>query len=119
MNTIYAFTGSHSENPFWYQEFDLRQIETLKSGQPIVDFDSADNCCLYVTRMWAMSCQEDIPSTPIDSFKDHYVLVFHLTSMQDATENLQYPEVVGEPLRLALYFTFPPEHVLELIVLGE
>ena len=39
--------------------------------------------------------------------------------MQDATENCHYPEIVGEPLRLALNFTFHLEHVTELIVLGE
>ena len=27
MNTNSAFTGSFTENPFWYQEFDLRQIK--------------------------------------------------------------------------------------------
>ena len=42
-----------------------------------------------------------------------------LTSMQDATEKCQYPELVGEPLRLDLIFTFPLKHVTELIVLGE
>ena len=37
--------------------------------------------------MKAMNFQDDIPSIRIDKFKDHYVLVFDLTSMQDATEN--------------------------------
>ena len=95
MNTNSAFTGSFTENPFWYQQFDIRQILTLRGGQPIVDFDTADNCCLYVTAMKAMIFQDDIPSIPIDDFKDHYVLVFDLTSMQDATENCHYPELVG------------------------
>ena len=75
MNTNSAFTGSYTENPFWYQQFELRQIRKLRGGQPIVDFD--------------------------------------------ATENCHYPELVGEPLRLELYFTFPLEHVTELILLGE
>ena len=119
MNTNSAFTGSFTENPFWYQQFDLRQIRILRGGQPIVDFDTADNCRLYVTTMKAMNFQEDIPSIPIDDFKDHYVLVFDLTSMQDATENCHYPELVGEPLRLELNFTNPLENVTELIVLGE
>ena len=66
-----------------------------------------------------MNFQDDIPSIPIDDFKDHYVLVFDLTSMQDATENCHYPELVGEPLRLELTFTHPLENVTELIVLGE
>ena len=119
MNTNSAFTGSFRENPFWYQQFDLRQIRILRGGQPFVDFDTADNCRLNVTTMKAMNFQDDIPSIPIDDFKDHYVLVFDLTSMQDATENCRYPELVGEPLRLELNFTNPLENVTELIVLGE
>ena len=69
--------------------------------------------------MKAMNFQDDIHSIPIDNFEDHYVLVFDLTSMQDATENCHYPELVGEPMRLELNFDFPLEHVSELIVLGE
>ena len=118
MNANSAFIGFYTENPFWYQQFDLRKTRTLR-GQPIVDFDAADNCRLYVTTMKAMNFQDDIPSIPIDNFKDHYLLVFDLTSMQDATENCHYPKLVGEPLRLELNFTFPLEHVTELIVLGE
>ena len=119
MNTNSAFTGSFTENPFWYQQFDLRQIRKLRGGQPIVDFDTADNCRLHVTTMKAMNFQDDTPSIPIDEFKDHYVLVFDLTSMQDATESCHYPELVGEPLRLELNFTKLPENANELIVLGE
>ena len=119
MNTNSAFTGSFSENPFWHQQFDLRQITKLRGRQPIVAFDTADNCRLYVTTMKAMNFQDDIPSILIDDFKDHYVLVFDLTSMQDATENCHYLELVGEPLRLVLNVTNPLENVTELIVLGE
>ena len=35
--------------------------------------------------------------------------------MQDATEKCHYPELVEEQLRLELNFTFPLEHVTELI----
>ena len=119
MNTNSAFTGSFTKNPFWYQQFDLRQIRILRRGQPIVDFDTVDNCRLYVTTMKAMNFQYDVPSIPIDDFKVHYVLVFDLNSMQDATENCHYAELVGEPLRLELNFTNPLEKVTELIVLGE
>ena len=117
MNTNSAFTGPYTENPFWFHQFELREIRILRGSQPIVDFDAADNCRLYVTTMKAMNFQDDIPSIPIDNFKDHYVLVFDLTSMQDATENCHYPEIVGKPMRLELNFTFPLEHVTEPIVL--
>ena len=82
MNTNSGFTGSFTENPFWYKQFDLRQITILRKGQPIVDYDTSDNCRLYVTTIKAMNFQDDIPSIPIDHFQDHYVLVFDLTSMQ-------------------------------------
>ena len=119
MNINSAFTGSFTENPFCYQQFDLRQIRILRGGQPIVDFDTSDNCRLYVTTMKAMNFQDDIPSIPFDNFQDHYVLVFDLTPMQDATEHCHYAELVGEPLRLELNFNTALEHVTGVIVLGE
>ena len=119
MNTNSAFSGSFTENPFWYQQFNLRQSRIFRGGQPIVDFDTADNCRLYVTTMKALIFQDDIPSIPIEDFKDYYVLVFDLISMQDATENCHYLELVGEPLGLELSFTHPLENATELTVLGE
>ena len=94
-------------------------IKKLRGGQPIVDSDTADNCRLFVTTMEAMNFQDDNSSIPIDDFKDHYALVFDLTSMQDATENFHYLELVGEPLTLELTLAHPLENVTELIVLGE
>ena len=119
LNTNSAFTGSFCGNPFWYEQFDLKQIIILRGGWPIADFDTADNYCLYVTTMKAMNFQNDSPSIASDDFKDHYVLVFDLTSMQGAIENCHYPELIGEPLRLELNLFHPLEDVTELIVFGE
>ena len=63
-----------------------------------------------------MNFQDVIPSILIGNFKDYYVLVFDLTSMQDANEKCQYWELVWEPLRVELNFTYPLEHVTELIM---
>ncbi len=119
MNSNSAFTGSFGENPFWYQHFNLRDIRILRGGQPIVHHDTTDICRWYVTRMKAMNFRDDIPSIPFDNFKDHCVLVFDLTSMQDSTEHCHYPELIGEPLRLELYFSSPLGNVTEVFVLGE
>ena len=118
MNSNSAFTGSFAENQFWYQQIKLRDIRILRGGQPIVHHDATDNCRLYVTKTKAMNFQDDIPSIPLDNFKDYHVLVFDLTSMLDATEHCHYPELLGEPLTLELYFSSPLENVTELIVLG-
>ena len=36
MNTNSAFTGSLTENPFWYQQFDLRQIRILRGDSELL-----------------------------------------------------------------------------------
>ena len=54
--------------------------------------------------MRAMNFHDDLPSIPIDNFKDQYMPVFDLTSMQKAIEHCHYPELIGEPLRLELNF---------------
>ena len=118
INTNASFTGFYTENPFCYQQSNLRQTERLNGGQPIADVDAADNCPLYVTTMKPTNFRDDMPSIPIDNFKEHYVIVFDLTSMEDATENRHYRELFGESLRLELNFTSPLEHVTGLIVMG-
>ena len=55
MNTKSAFFGSFTENLFWYQQTDLREIRTRRIGQPIVEFDAAHNCRLFVTTMKALN----------------------------------------------------------------
>ena len=117
MSANSPFTGSFSENPFWYQQFDLRQTRILRRVQSIVDFGISDNCRLYETTMNAMIFQDDFPSIPVDDFKDHYALVSVLTSMQDATSKFNYPELVEEPLRLELNLFHPLGNVTELTVL--
>ena len=95
VNSNSAFTGSFAENPFWYQQFNLRDIRIARGRQPIVHHDTTYICRLYVTTMKAMNFQDDVPSMPVDNFKDHYVLVFDLTSVQHAIERCHYPELIG------------------------
>ena len=95
MNKTSAITRLYTQYPFWYQQFDLRQIRILRSSQPMIDFDADGICHPYVTTMNAMSFQDDIPAIPIDNFKDHNIPVFDLTSVQDATKNCPYLELVG------------------------
>ena len=66
-----------------------------------------------------MNFQDDIPSIPVDKFKHHNAIAFDWTSTHDATENSSYTELVGEPMRLELNFTFDLEHITERIVLEE
>ena len=119
MNTNSAVAGSFYGNLFSYQQFHLRELRVIRGGRAIVSLDTTSRCRPYVTTMKAMQFNEDFPALPLEVFHNHYILVFDLTSLQDAAEQLPYPELSGENLRLEMFFQFPLEHVTEVIVLGE
>ena len=96
MNTNSAFTGHFRESPFNCRKFGLWELRNVRVGRVVVSIDTTNNCRAYVTTMKAMNFNEEIPALPNDLFTDHYVLVFDLTSIQDAGENVHYPELSGE-----------------------
>ena len=118
MNTNSAVAGSFHKNPFSYQQFHLRELRFIRGGRAIVSLDTTSPCRPYVTTMKAMQFNEDFPALPMEDFQNHYILVFDLTSLQDAAEQLHYPELSGENLRLEMFFQFPLEQVTEVIVFG-
>ena len=119
MNTNSVVAGSFHENTFSYQQFPLRELRIIRGGRAIVSLDTTSPCRPYVTTMKAMQSNEDFPALPMEDFQNHYILVFDLNSLQDAAEQLHYPELSGESLRLEMYFQFSLEQVTEVIVLGE
>ena len=69
--------------------------------------------------MKAMNFDEEIPALPNHQFQNHYILVFDLTLIQDAGENVHYPELSGESIRLEMFFDRSLRNVTEIFVLGE
>ena len=63
-----------------------------------------------------MHFNEDLPALPMEDFQNHYNLVFDLTSLQDAAEQLHDLELSGGSLRLEMFFQFPLEQVTKIIV---
>ena len=119
MNTNTAFSGSFNENPFHYRKFGLRETRVILGNQPVVYMSTVQNSQAYVTTMKAMELTDETPALPFDQFEHHYILVFDLTSLQDAADQIHYPELIGGSLRLEMYFAESLEKALEVIVLGE
>ena len=119
INTNSAVAGFFHENTFSYQRFQLRELRIIRRGREIVSLDTTSLCRPYVTTMKAMQFNEDFLALPMKDFQNHYILVFDLNSLQDAAEQLHYPELSEESLRLEMFFQFPLEQVTEVIVVGE
>ena len=79
----------------------------------------ANDCRAYVEKTKAMNFNEEIAALPHHLFRNHCILVFDLTSLQNAGENIHYPELIGESIRLEMFFDHPLRNVTEIIVLGE
>ncbi len=69
--------------------------------------------------MKALKFDEDGPNIKLSDFENHYILVFDLTSTQEAQIQMYYPDVVAGSLRLELNILAPITNTLELILLGE
>ena len=69
--------------------------------------------------MKSMNFNEEIPALPNHQFENHYILVFDLASLQDAGENIHYPKLSGESIRLEMFFDRSLRNVTEKIVLRE
>ena len=117
MKTNLAVAGSFHENLFNYQQFHLRELRIIWGGRAIFSLYPTSPCRPYVTTMKEMQFNEDFRAFPMKDFQNHYFLVFDSTSLQDAAEQLHYPELCGESLRLEMFFQFPLEQVTEVIVL--
>ena len=94
-------------------------MKKLRGGRPIVDFELLKIVAYMLRQGKQRTFKISSSESQLILFKDHHVLVFDLTSMQDATEEGHYPEKIGEPLRLEINLTFPIELVTELVLLGE
>ena len=57
--------------------------------------------------MKAMNINEEVSALPKNLFQNHYVLVFDLTSLQDAGKNIRYPELSGEIFQIEKFFRLP------------
>ena len=119
MNTNSAFSGSFNENPFHYQKFGLRELRIIRGNQPIVNINTKDSTRVYVNSMKSMKFNDEMPALRLDQYEDHFIMVFDLTSLQDAGDHVYYPEVIGGSLRLEMYFDKSLDEATEVILLGE
>ena len=51
-----------------------------------------------------MQFNEDFQAHPMEDSQNHYILVLDLTSLRDAAEQLHYPALCGESLRIEMFF---------------
>ena len=87
-------------------QFQLRELRIIPGGTAIVSLDVTSSCRTYVQTIKAMQFNEDFPVLHMEDFQSHSISVSDLTSLRDAAEQLHWPELRGESLRLEMFSNF-------------
>ena len=101
-----AFIGTNTLNPFSYQKFDLNEIIIYRNGFATAGtpMSTTDNKRLYYISMAALAYVENGHGISLSDFPIHYIMVFHLTSTQEATHDFIHPELTNSSLSVELKF---------------
>ena len=101
-----AFIATNNINLYHYQKFDLSEITVFrkgfaKTGTPMI---TNNNKRLYYNSMSALAYVENGHGIPLSNFAYHFIMVFDLTSTQEATHNFMHPELANSSLSVELKF---------------
>ena len=114
-----AFIGTNTANPFHYQKFGLREITIYRNGFATAGtpMSTTDNKRLYYISMSALAYVENGHGKPLSEFANHYIMVFDLTSTQEATNDFIHPERTNSSLSVELKFDKALAHNVEIFFL--
>ena len=116
-----AFIGTNNINPYRYQKFDLSKITVYRNGfattgTPML---TNDNKRLYYISMSALVYVENGHGKPLSDFAHHFIMVFDLTSTQEATHDFIHPELTNSSLLVELKFDTDLPNNIGNFFLGE
>ena len=116
-----AFIGTNTLNPFSYRKFDLNEIIIYRNGFATAGtpMSTTDNKRLYYNSMAALAYVENGHGISLTDFPEHYIMVFDLTSTQEATHDFIHPELTNSSLSVELKFGAALPNNIEILFLGE
>ena len=121
MATNEAFVGNNQLNPFHYQKFNLDQISIYRNGLPIADspISTADNKRLYFNSLSDLAYIDNGHGISLQEYTNHFVMVFDLTSTQQASHDFIHPELTNGSISIELKFSSALANNIEIFIVGE
>ena len=111
-------------SPFSYQKFGVQRVKIqLGNRVPLagMPLNTSNNVRLSYKTITALGFTKSGNRRRLEDFEDnHFILVFDLTSTEEASTNLtSFPELTGSSLTLKLYFSTALDDAVELFLIGE
>ena len=118
--TNQAYLGSNRTNLFHYQKSNLSQFVVYRNGQTIVGTSVSTNHCNYFNALEILNFfDKGGHGSTLDNDPDHFVLVFNLTSTQEASHDFIHPQLSNCSISFQLKFDGALAANIEILPLSE
>ena len=118
MKLFWVTTG---KNPFPFRKFNLEQIYVYRNGLPVADspISTADDKRLYFNTISDLDCIDNGHGISLTDYPNHFVMVFELTSIQQASHEFIPPELTNCTKSVELNFSVASPDNIEIFIIGE
>ena len=120
LNTNEAFLGSKLLNPFHYRKFNLEQTCIYRNGLPVADspISTDDSKRVYFNTMSDLAYIDNGHGISLEDYPNHFIMVFDLTSTQQASHDFIHPELTNCSVSIELKFSAALAHNVEIFIIG-
>ena len=121
LNTNDAFLGNNRQNPFHFQKFDSEQIYIYQNGIQVADspISTNDDKRLYFNTISDLAYIDNGHGISLTDYPNHFIMVFDLTSTQQASHDFIHPELTNCSISIELKFSAALPNNIEIIIIGE
>ena len=121
LNTNEAFLGNNRQNPFNFRKFDLEQIYIYRNGLPVADspISTSDDKRLYFNTISDLAYIDNGHGISLTEYPNHFIMVFDLTSTQQASHDFVHPELTNSSISIELKFSAALPNNIEIFIIGE
>ena len=121
LNTNEAFLESKLLNPFNYRKFNLEQICIYRNGSPVADssISTDDSKRVYFKTMSDLAYIDNGHGISLEDYPNNFIMVFDLTSSQQASHDFILPELTNCSVQIELKFSAALAYNVEIFLIGE
>ena len=121
LNTNEAFLGNNRLNPFHHRKIGLEQIYIYRDGLPLVDspISTDDDKRLYFNTISDLAHIDNGHGIKLSEYPSHFLMVFDITSRQQASHDFIHPELTNHSITVELKFSAALPNNIEVFIIGE
>ena len=113
--------GNNRLNSFHYWKFGLEQIYVYRNGWPVADSPKPtdDDKRLYFNTIFDLAYIDNGHGIKLSENPNHFLMVFDLTSTQQASHDFIHPKLAKRSINVQLKFSAALLNNIEIFIIGE